>query len=487
MELLKQKDYQEYINKKDYHSIRDDILKKTLEFVNIILKEKKINLDDYDYYADMYERICHIFYKEIDLCYDLYYLVKWLVIEYEPDKIDKEDVSRWIRIYNETVGEYNDYLKAKKEIEEVGADKIFKEYKDKIILLCKEMLDYKNKPYEDNYTLAKFLDKIKQYYGYHTNDIYNLRNALAGFTEGANIEEDNKTLNNPERLIAIRSIYNYIKNSYKSHAFLYLDFDLEENETFSDLHIKMLQEKYDLYREMLDYINVEYKENEIPASLENKVIENYPYYKKLIKDEDHEWYNPYPASLTRLRETIDIMRNGYKNHDEDLKNYNEKKETIKFSYMNDINKINKLLRYRHQMNRDEKRRPTIEEEAYYLSTIPEEIVRLNDLIKMGDKFHLQSTIEFADYITSDELDIKDNKEYEEILRKINENIGLLTDREKSIIEDRFGISDNKFYKISEIALKYEINEERVRQIISKSLHIIKNGKRPPKLSDYIGC
>ena len=485
MELLKEKDYQEYMNKKDYHSIRDDILKKTLEFVDIIFQEKNINSDDYDYYKDMYERICHIFYKEIDLCYDLYYLVKWLVIDYEPEKVDKDDVARWIRIYNETAREYNNYLKVKKEIEDVGASQIFKECKDNITLLCKEMLDYKNKPYDDTWSLEKFLDKIKQYYGYHTNDIYNLRNALAGFTEGANIDEDNKILNNPERLIAIRSIYNYVKNSYKSHAFLYLDFDLEENETFSDLHIKMLDEKYDLYKEMLKFINIHYKEDEIPASLEDKVIENYPYYEKLIKDEDHEWYDPYPASLTRLRETIDIMRNGYKNHDEDLKNYNEGKDTIKFNYINDINKINKLLRYRRQINHDERRKPTIEEEANYLSTIPEVIIRLNDLIKMGDRFHLQSTLEFADYISSDELDIKSEKEYQEILSKIKENIGLLTDREKSIIEDRFGINDDKFYKISEIALKHEINEERVRQIISKSLHIIKNGKRPPKLSDYI--
>lgn len=328
MELLNIKDYEENINKEKYDIIRKDILEKAETFADIIIKEKNVDLDKYSYYENKYEKIYQIFYKEINLCDSMKHLIKWLALDNE--KVEKYDVETWIRVYNELTEEYNEYLEYKENIDKIGYENIIKDYKDKIKALCKEMLDYKNKKYEDAWSLGKFLEKAENYYNYHIFYFDELSKALMGFTYGANIDEDFKPLNYVERIIKIEGNYIYLKNHYKENAFIYRDFDLEEGETFSDLHRKMLEERFELYKEMLNFLNVPYNENDAPIFWEDAVIKNYPYYEDIIKDKNKPVsFNPYAASLTRMQEATETLREGYKNHDEDLKKYLQSKKDEK--------------------------------------------------------------------------------------------------------------------------------------------------------------
>ena len=67
---------------------------------------------------------------------------------------------------------------------------------------------------------------------------------------------------------------------------------------------------------------------------------------------------------------------------------------------------------------------------------------------------------------------------------INE-LGKLKDRERKIIEYRFGLVDGEIWTLEEIGKLYGITRERIRQIESKALGKLKNKKVKKKLIDYI--
>ena len=92
--------------------------------------------------------------------------------------------------------------------------------------------------FDKNATFSTLLKKIEQYYHTQIYSISILKTNLAGFAPGPNIDEEPKTLNHIETIMESRKMYKYIKSSYKEGAFDYRDYELEENETFSDLHIK---------------------------------------------------------------------------------------------------------------------------------------------------------------------------------------------------------------------------------------------------------
>lgn len=338
MEKLNIKDFKDRINSEDFDSIRDEILEKTMSLIDELFELKGIDVVDYEdeeKFIKLHEgyseeekfiKIRRLFYYNIYTCGDIYILIKWLTEEYEEEKsfFDEETVLVWIRNFNEYVDELDEYLSYKKEVDEIGYKNIHKEYLDKIENLCKEMLDYKNKPYDDDARLSDLFKKIELYYAYYSYQIYLLRIALIGLAPGPNIEECDKHLDNVEEYMLVKSYYEYLKNNYKEKAFIYRDFDLKEGETTTDLHMKEMEKFNNLYKEMLDFIHVKYNEDDIPHKIEGLVKEHYPYYKELI-DSIYGNYNPNPtvALLTRYEDAYDIISNGYKNYEEDIKKYKE--------------------------------------------------------------------------------------------------------------------------------------------------------------------
>ena len=348
MKKLDLKDFQERIDNKDFDSIRDEILEKAMNIVNKVLELKNINVKDYEdderfikLHDDasekkILEKIKNLFYYKILTCGDIHLLIKWLTEDYENEKklLTDYEISVWIRNYNEYVDELEEYLKYKSEVDKKGYENIHKEYLNKIENLCKEMLDYKNKPYNKNIRLKDLFEKIELYYAYYSYTIYLLRIALIGLAPGPNIEVADKRLDNVERYMLIKSYYNYLKDNYKENAFIYRDFDLEEGETTTDLHMKEMEKFNKLYKEMLDFINVPYEEDYTPHKIECLVLEHYPYYKEIIENiySNNHFPNPTVALLTRYEDAYDIISQGYKNYEEDIKNYvppkEEKKDSI---------------------------------------------------------------------------------------------------------------------------------------------------------------
>ncbi len=68
--------------------------------------------------------------------------------------------------------------------------------------------------------------------------------------------------------------------------------------------------------------------------------------------------------------------------------------------------------------------------------------------------------------------------------KLEEISESLTDREKQILEMRFGIKDGIIHTLEEVGQKFDVTRERIRQIQAKALEKIRKDELIKKLKDY---
>ena len=61
----------------------------------------------------------------------------------------------------------------------------------------------------------------------------------------------------------------------------------------------------------------------------------------------------------------------------------------------------------------------------------------------------------------------------------------LTDREKTVIELRFGLTDGRARTLEEVGQEFGVTRERIRQIESKTLLKLRQPSRAAKLRDYL--
>ena len=289
------------------------------------------------------------------------------------------------------------------------------------------------KTYDDNDKLIKLLKKVEQYYNYYILTISDLHSALVGYAEGENIDEQPKRLNNIEILIKVRANYNYLKKNYKENAFIYRDYDLEEGESFSNLYIKYLDRSYDLYREMLDFLKVEYDNKKPPIFVIDKVKKYYPFYIDYIDDNNKPYFNPYAALLTRMDEYYEIMSKNYK-----------------IDFINEINRYQRFIKNNKDLSIDE----------------------IADKLKMTTE-----EIEKIDEIINEEIDLKDYNYIpyitEEIKVKMKDNLSLFNDRDTEVLKYRFGLFNGIEHSTLETAKHFNLTTTRIKQIEAKAIRKIK--------------
>ncbi len=67
---------------------------------------------------------------------------------------------------------------------------------------------------------------------------------------------------------------------------------------------------------------------------------------------------------------------------------------------------------------------------------------------------------------------------------INEVLSTLTEKERRIIEMRYGLNGEREHTLEEVGKKYNVTRERIRQIQAKALRKLKHPSRSRKLKDY---
>ncbi len=155
-----------------------------------------------------------------------------------------------------------------------------------------------------------------------------------------------------------------------------------------------------------------------------------------------------------------------------------------------VEKVNKFHRTQRRMMQTLGREPTDEEIARELRVPVEEILRLQEISQRAisletpvgdeDSSHLGDFLEDAGTVTPTEA-------VSEALLKahLREALDELPERERQIIELRFGMKDDRPRTLEEVGREFDITRERVRQIQMKTLNLLREQRRTQNLRGYL--
>ncbi len=182
--------------------------------------------------------------------------------------------------------------------------------------------------------------------------------------------------------------------------------------------------------------------------------------------------------------------------------------------------INKIVRIRRDMVQELGREPTVEELALELDYLtPEEtavikkaqkedlpidpilnrkwrqaVNKIRDIMRISmDPMSLETPVgnnedstELGDFIEDESVEEPVNAASKELLREQIRNVlNFLSDREREVLEMRFGLNDGKDHTLEEVGKEFGVTRERIRQIEAKALRKLRHPSRSKSLRDYL--
>ncbi len=155
-----------------------------------------------------------------------------------------------------------------------------------------------------------------------------------------------------------------------------------------------------------------------------------------------------------------------------------------------IETINKLMRVQKQLLQDFGREPTPEEIADEMQ-MPVERVRA--VLKMAQQpISLQSPVgdsddtNFGDFIEDKSAENpSDMTSYSLLKDKLGNVLDSLTERERKVLELRFGLGDGYSRTLEEVGKQFKVTRERIRQIEAKALRKMRHPTRIRQLQGFL--
>jgi len=182
--------------------------------------------------------------------------------------------------------------------------------------------------------------------------------------------------------------------------------------------------------------------------------------------------------------------------------------------------INKIVRVRRDLVQQLGHEPTIEELALELDYLtPEEsqtikkalsndtpidpvlnrkwrqaVGKIRDIMRISmDPMSLETPVgnnedstELGDFIEDERVIEPVDAASKELLREqIRTVLGFLSDREREVLEMRFGLNDGKDHTLEEVGKSFGVTRERIRQIEAKALRKLRHPSRSKSLRDYL--
>ena len=155
-----------------------------------------------------------------------------------------------------------------------------------------------------------------------------------------------------------------------------------------------------------------------------------------------------------------------------------------------IETINKLMRVQKQLVQEYGREPTPEEVAEEV-LLP--VDRVRSVLKMAQQpISLQSPVgeseetNFGDFIEDRGAENPSDMTAIVLLKeKIKDVLETLTDRERQVLEQRFGLVDGYSRTLEEVGRQFQVTRERIRQIEAKALRKMRHPTRIRQLEGFL--
>jgi RNA polymerase primary sigma factor len=155
-----------------------------------------------------------------------------------------------------------------------------------------------------------------------------------------------------------------------------------------------------------------------------------------------------------------------------------------------VEKVNKYHRTHRRMVQGLGREHSEEEIANELGVFVEEIQRLQEIsqrsISLATPVGDDDSSELGDFL-EDAGSVTPTDAVSESLLKahLREALDELPERERQIIELRFGMKDDRPRTLEEVGREFDITRERVRQIQMKTLNLLREQRRTQNLREYL--
>lgn len=155
-----------------------------------------------------------------------------------------------------------------------------------------------------------------------------------------------------------------------------------------------------------------------------------------------------------------------------------------------IETINKVLRGAKKLMMETGKEPTPEELAEELGLTAE---RIREIYKIAQHpISLQAEVgdsgesQFGDFLEDTMTESPaDATGYSILKDKMGEVLSTLTDRERTVLIERFGLLDGKPKTLEEVGLQFKVTRERVRQIEAKALRKMRHPTRAKQLQAFL--
>lgn len=155
-----------------------------------------------------------------------------------------------------------------------------------------------------------------------------------------------------------------------------------------------------------------------------------------------------------------------------------------------IETINKVLRGAKKLMMETGREPTPEELAVELGLTPD---RVREIYKIAQHpISLQAEVgeggesQFGDFLEDTGVESPAEATGYSILKdKMNEVLTTLTERERIVLIQRFGLLDGKPKTLEEVGLAFNVTRERIRQIEAKALRKMRHPIRSKQLRAFL--
>ena len=155
-----------------------------------------------------------------------------------------------------------------------------------------------------------------------------------------------------------------------------------------------------------------------------------------------------------------------------------------------VETINKMSRIQRQLTLELNREPTEQEIADKMGVPVDKVrdvakisqvpVSLETPIGEEDDSHLGDFVKDVNMMTPEEYATN------EILKEeIASVLDTLQEREKEVLELRFGLIDGTSHTLEEVGKKFNVTRERIRQIEAKALRKLRHPSRAKKLKDFM--
>ena len=132
--------------------------------------------------------------------------------------------------------------------------------------------------------------------------------------------------------------------------------------------------------------------------------------------------------------------------------------------------------------------PIMERKLRRASNRVEQIIRISqEPMSLETPVGAEEDSYLGDFIRDETMPEPDDATSKRLLKEQMRSIlGSLNDRERSVLEMRFGLKDGQGRTLEEVGQAFGVTRERIRQIEAKALRKLRHPLRSRKLRDYLG-